>query len=183
MPTTINFSKVYTLKSNATRDIVKVVERGEYQREDLDVIAIDGGFMVINLQPGHETWSEPATSDNAPEILDVPSDDISAYLPTTEAAPIKPKKSTKGTLNENEKLMLSTIPQIASFVDANSIVTGKDFVAKVKELHGIAPRTVAALMVSLRKKEYYRIKGKKAGQKHTTIHLLPRGIEYLGLTV
>lgn len=36
---------------------------------------------VPEKQPGHDTWSEPATAENAPETPGVPSDDIGAYLP------------------------------------------------------------------------------------------------------
>ena len=32
-------------------------------------------------QPGYEQWSEPATTQNAPEAVDTPSDDVAAYLP------------------------------------------------------------------------------------------------------
>lgn len=32
-------------------------------------------------QPGYEEWSEPATMQNAPEIVDTPSDDVASYLP------------------------------------------------------------------------------------------------------
>ena len=35
-------------------------------------------------QPGHDTWSEPATEKNAPEHPGKPSDDVAAYLPAIE---------------------------------------------------------------------------------------------------
>ncbi|MDD3228235.1 MAG: YodL domain-containing protein [Oscillospiraceae bacterium] len=42
-------------------------------------------------QPGYEEWSEPATPENAPLTPDVPSDQVSDYLP--ETPPAKPEQS------------------------------------------------------------------------------------------
>jgi len=75
--------------------------------------------------------------------------------------------------------MLATIPKLPDFKGVDSIITGKDFLAKVAELHDVAPGTSRALMVALKKKGYYQIFGKKSGQKKTTIKLLDKGIQYL----
>ena len=85
-------------------------------------------------------------------------------------------------INDVERLMLSTIPQMKEFHGMDSILEGKGFLEKVNELHGIAISTSRALMVSLCKKGFYEIKGKKSGQKHTTLHLKERGIKYLQQT-
>jgi len=53
------------------------------------ITEIDGHFaelqkdreQIAERQPGHEEWSEAATTENAPDNPGLPSDDISAYLP------------------------------------------------------------------------------------------------------
>lgn len=42
----LNLDKVYTVKSNAMRDMRKAIERGEYKRADLDVSVVPGGYQI-----------------------------------------------------------------------------------------------------------------------------------------
>lgn len=82
-------------------------------------------------------------------------------------------------INDTERLMLETIPLLDDFESIESVIDGKGFLAKVKEVHGIENSTTRALMVSLCRKGFYRIIGVKSGQKKTTIVLQERGIRYL----
>ena len=82
-------------------------------------------------------------------------------------------------INDTERIMLETIPVLEDFSGVDSIMDGKSFLAKVKELHGVENATTRALMVSLCRKGFYRIIGIQSGQKHTTIQLQERGIRYL----
>ncbi len=82
-------------------------------------------------------------------------------------------------INEAERKMLETIPKTSEFQDCSSVLTSKALLSKVQELHGIPASTSRALMVSLRKKGFYDIKGKKSGEKVAKIHLLERGINFL----
>ena len=50
-------------------------------RDTLERGLIIRGQANDPAQPGYEQWSEPATTENAPEHPGVPSDDVSAYLP------------------------------------------------------------------------------------------------------
>jgi hypothetical protein len=43
----LNLNKVYTVKSNASRDIRKAVERGEYEAGTLEACKVDGGFHIV----------------------------------------------------------------------------------------------------------------------------------------
>lgn len=82
-------------------------------------------------------------------------------------------------INDNEKLMLATIPRLPDFTGLDSVLDGKGFLEKVQDLHGVSVATSRALMVSLMRKRFYQIIGKKSGQKKTTIKLQSRGIRYL----
>ena len=197
-PTSINFEKVYTVKSNATRDIVKVVGRGEYQREELEVV-VDGEtglFMIAKVNPAEEPDCEeiPAwecLSLTMEEELGLGrsrrdhwgEDGMQASDVPEPATKPKKKSAKQGGLTDTEKLMLETIPKLEGFTDASSIITGKAFLAAVKTMHNVETTTSRSLMVSLRKKNYFRIIGKKSGQKHTTIQLLDKGAQYLGLSI
>ena len=48
--------------------------------------------QTADRQPGFETWSEPATAENAPDNPGVPSDDINAYLPPQKSAALQEAK-------------------------------------------------------------------------------------------
>lgn len=75
--------KQYTDPKLAPEDMAKLretLERGLIIRTTPKVEApVEGRANAP--QPGYEQWSEPATSENAPEHPGVPSDDVSAYLP------------------------------------------------------------------------------------------------------
>lgn len=71
-----------------------------FRSESLDFIRMYDPIQP-EPQPGYETWSEPATAENAPKQPGVPSDEISAYLPQPQAQqPLtpaweKPKPKTR----------------------------------------------------------------------------------------
>jgi len=115
----------------------------------------------------------PVVDHDESEIAPGPQNEAPAGTPATATKSKEPK------ISDTEKLMLATIPQVSSFEGVDSIITGKDFLAKVTELHKVPPATSRSLMVALKKKGYYQIIGKKSGQKHTTIKLLEKGIQYL----
>ena len=48
-------------------------------------------------QPGYETWSEPATPENAPDNPGEPSDDIGAYLPQQDNSNVEQDTITTRT--------------------------------------------------------------------------------------
>jgi len=116
----------------------------------------------------------------------MPSDATVAFSEQPPPAPIatlkekkKAPQASERAVNEKEQLMLATIPKLPDFEGTMSVMDGKGFLAKVEEIHGIPQSTSRALMVSLMKKQYYEIIGKKSGQKKTTIKLQPKGIKYL----
>jgi len=114
------------------------------------------------------------TEDNEDKVSEIQAD-------TSEAGEAKKEKGVE--LNTTQKILLETLPQLADFKNAESIVTGKALLDKVMELHGISPKKSGPVIVSLKRKEYIKLVGKKSGQKHITVQLLPRGIEYLGFSV
>jgi adenine-specific DNA methylase len=53
-----------------------------FRRESFDFMQqYDPIHDIPEKQHGYETWSEPATEENAPEHPETPSDDVNAYLP------------------------------------------------------------------------------------------------------
>jgi len=99
----LNLNQIYTAKSSATTAIRKAISRNQCAEGDYEARKVDGGFQIFatnetetptshEQQPGHETWSEPATPENAPENPSTPSDNVDEYLP--EAQPEPPASDT-----------------------------------------------------------------------------------------
>jgi len=81
----LNLNQIYTAKSSATTAIRKAISRNQCAEGDYEARKVDGGFQIFatnetetptshEQQPGHETWSEPATRKT---LLKIP-----AHLPT-----------------------------------------------------------------------------------------------------
>jgi len=132
---TINTLQIYTKRSNAMRAIRKAVQRGECEAGAYEVWPVDGGFQItareygwdklnpnndaaviervdaaLDRQPGYEEWSEPATTENAPESPGEPSDTVAEYLP-------KPK--TTGGIPDGQRALLSALAD--ALADENDI--------------------------------------------------------------
>ena len=117
------------------------------------------------------------------EVREIAAQYLPAEEPIEEApeepAPAKPPKVKE--LNDTQKLLIEAMPLLPDFKDTDSIVKGKDLLAKVNELHDIPPKKTGAVMVSLKNRGYFKLVGKKSGQKIVTVQLLPLAIEFLGL--
>ena len=89
----------------------------------------------------------------------------------TPAKPIK--------INDNEKLLLATIPRLPDFKGVDSVMDGRRFLKKAEELNGVPLGKGCNLFGVLRDKEFYSAKGRKEGQNRTTFQLSALGIKYL----
>jgi len=65
----IDLNKIYTIKSNATRDIRRAVERGECKPSEYEARPVAGGFQIVNLNAPAPTIASPVPkADNIPDV-------------------------------------------------------------------------------------------------------------------
>jgi hypothetical protein len=79
----LNLNKIYSVKSNASRDLKKAIERGIVTGEDLEIRKVDGGFQIVKI-----VIEKPvAVTEFADVVVETP-EIVSEYA----AQPIPPKK-------------------------------------------------------------------------------------------
>jgi hypothetical protein len=73
----LNMNKIYTVKSNAVRDLKKAIAKGDVTGEDLEVVPADGGFKISKIVPEKPkatrkpkaAVSRPTTPPTEPESI------------------------------------------------------------------------------------------------------------------
>jgi hypothetical protein len=144
---------------------------------------------VITTPSEEQTTDEVPEEFKAVEVKEIAETEKKSAKPTEKKTSKKSvsdkpeEKPIKERLNDTEKLMLQTIPQLPEFKNSTDSVLSKDLLAKMEELHKIPISTTRALLVSLKKKEYLTLRGKRTGLKQTTIWLGVNGLRFLGLTI
>lgn len=80
MKTTINLNKIYTVKSNATRDIRKAIERNECKAGEYEAQPVEGGFQIIGIRTTNEATIDVDTEMAMDANLPAPTPEQEAAM-------------------------------------------------------------------------------------------------------